>query len=144
MRFYIQVISGGRKMAKSKKAAVVNEAVEAVSVQTEEKNGYDAIVEKFKEKVSKAKAPADARVATQVKLYGSVEGVLYVLIANGIVVVEPFDYKGADIEIDADSDAFVSVLSGNKSISTAVADGDIKMQGNAGKAMILGASVFFN
>lgn len=124
-------------MAKSNKAK--KPAQEEVSVLT-----YDFIVDTFKAKVAKAKAPADARVAAQVKLYGTVEGVLYILIANGIAVVEPFDYKGADIEIDADSDVFASVLAGNKSISTAIADGDIKMQGNAGKAIVLGDAVFFN
>ena len=124
-------------MAKSIKAK--KPAQEEVAVLT-----YDFIVDTFKAKVAKAKAPADARVAAQVKLYGTVEGVLYILIANGIAVVEPFDYKGADIEIDAESDVFASVLAGNKSISTAIADGDIKMQGNAGKAIVLGDAVFFN
>lgn len=103
---------------------------------------YESIVEAFKKKVSLSKAPVDARVAAQVKLYGCVEGTLYVLIANGIAVVEPFDYRGADIEIDADADVFNAVLSGKKAISNAIADGDIKMQGNAGKAIVLAASVF--
>lgn len=75
---------------------------------------YEAIVDSFKTKVSKAKAPVDARIAAQVKLNGSVEGILYILVANGIAVVEPFDYRGADIEIDADADAFASVLAGKK------------------------------
>ena len=124
---------------KTTKTAKKSVAVEKIDTIT-----YDSIVETFKQKVSNAKAPADARVAAQVKLYGTVEGVLYVLIANGIAVVEPFDYKGADIEIDADADVFASVLSDSKAISTAIADGDIKMQGNAGKAIILGSAVFFN
>lgn len=128
------------KAAKTKKAAPETK-VETIIADT---LTYDDIIAMFKNKVSNAKAPADAKVAAQVKLYGTVEGVLYALIANGIVVVEPFDYKGADIEIDADADVFASVLRGNKAISTAIADGDIKMQGNAGKAIILGSSVFFN
>ena len=97
---------------------------------------------KFKAKVAKAKAPVDARVAAQVKLFGSVDGILYILIANGIAVVEPFDYRGADIEIDADADVFAGVIAGKKAIETAIANGDIKMQGNAGKAIILAKAVF--
>jgi len=103
---------------------------------------YEAIVDSFKTKVSKAKAPVDARIAAQVKLNGSVEGILYILVANGIAVVEPFDYKGADIEIDADADAFAAVLAGKKAISSAIVDGDVKMQGNAGKAIVLASVVF--
>lgn len=134
-------------MAKNTKKASVSEkevAVEAVSAA--ETSGaivsYDTIVYKFKNKVKNAKPPVDARVAAQVKLYGDVEGILYVLIANGVAVVEPFDYRGADIEIDADAAVFDSVLNGVKSISLAISDGDIKMQGNAGKAIVLAAAVF--
>ncbi len=123
-------------MAKTtKKTAEV--AAEEVKVLT-----YESIVDDFKSRVSKAKAPVDARVAAQVKLYGSVEGILYVLVANGIAVVEPFDYRGADIEIDADADVFASVIAGKKAVSAAITDGEIKMQGNAGKAIILAETVF--
>lgn len=103
---------------------------------------YEAIVDGFKTKVSKAKAPVDARIAAQVKLNGSVEGILYILVANGIAVVEPFDYRGADIEIDADADTFAAVLAGKKAISSAIVDGNVKMQGNAGKAIVLASVVF--
>lgn len=109
---------------------------------TEESLTYEKIVETFKSKVSKSKSPVDARVAAQVKLFGSVEGILYVLIANGIAVVEPFDYRGADIEIDADADVFMAVLEGKKTMSGAISDGDVKMQGNAGKAIVLASAVF--
>ena len=114
----------------------------SVSAAAEEALTYESIVETFKERVSKSKPPVDARVAAQVKLFGAVEGILYVLIANGIAVVEPFDYKGADIEIDADAEAFIAVLQGKKAMSNAISDGDVKMQGNAGKAIVLAAAVF--
>lgn len=103
---------------------------------------YEDIVECFKARVSKSKAPVDARVAAQVKLFGSVEGVLYVLVANGIAVVEPFDYKGADIEINADADTFLAVINGKQDISLAISEDNIKMQGNAGKAIVLANTVF--
>ena len=103
---------------------------------------YEAIVDSFKARVSKAKAPVDARIAAQVKLNGLVDGTLYVLVANGIAVVEPFDYRGADIEIDADAEAFAAVLAGKKAMSSAIVGGDIKMQGNAGKAIVLASVVF--
>ena len=140
----VQAIQEEIKMAKAKKAVTKTEVEAVVESKSAQSLDWDKILDDFRAKVSKATAPADVTVATQIKLYGSVEGILYVLIANGIVVVEPFDYKGADIEIEADSDVFAGVLSGSRSVSTAIADGDIKMQGNAGKAMILGAAVFFN
>ena len=123
-------------MAKTVKKAAV-QASPASDVLT-----YESIVESFKTRVSKAKAPVDARIAAQVKLNGSVDGTLYVLVANGIAVVEPFDYRGADIEIDADADVFAAVLAGKKTMSAAIVEGDIKMQGNAGKAIVLGSVVF--
>lgn len=132
-------------MAKSVKKAAAAETAAQTAKNTAVKKvelTYETIVASFKEKAAKAKAPVDARVAAQVKLDGVVEGTLYVLIANGIAVVEPFDYRGADIEIDADAEIFASVIAGKKSISSAIAEGKIKMQGNAGKAIVLAASVF--
>lgn len=126
----------------TKKAAAETVAETAAPAAVADVLTYEEIVDKFKAKVSKAKAPVDARVAAQVKLFGSVDGILYILIANGIAVVEPFDYRGADIEIDADADIFASVIAGKKAIETAIANGDIKMQGNAGKAIILAKAVF--
>ncbi len=126
-------------MAKNVKKAA---EVQSAAVVKNDVLTYEAIVDSFKTKVSKAKAPVDARIAAQVKLNGSVEGILYILVANGIAVVEPFDYRGADIEIDADADAFASVLAGKKAISSAIVDGDVKMQGNAGKAIVLASVVF--
>ncbi len=128
-------------MARSAKKTAEN-AVEADSFSTPVTLTYEKIVEDFKAKASKAKAPVDARVAAQVKLFGSVEGTLYVLVANGIAVVEPFDYRGADIEIDADADVFAAVLANKTLIENAITEGDIKMQGNAGKAIVLSKAVF--
>lgn len=129
-------------MAKNTKKTTAAVQTEAAVMTEESAITYEAIVAKFKSNVSNAKAPVDARVAAQVKLYGTVEGILYVLIANGIAVVEPFDYRGADIEIDADAETFDSVLSGKKAVSAAIAEGSIKMQGNAGKAIVLASAVF--
>lgn len=128
-------------MARTTKKAAVETVAETAAAAAEVLT-YEEIVDKFKAKVAKAKAPVDARVAAQVKLFGSVDGILYILIANGIAVVEPFDYRGADIEIDADADVFAGVIAGKKAIETAIANGDIKMQGNAGKAIILAKAVF--
>lgn len=130
-------------MARTAKNATADETASSATKKTAEKVlTYEMIVDDFKSKAAKAKAPVDARVAAQVKLFGSVEGVLYVLVANGIAVVEPFDYRGADIEIDADADVFASVIAGKKAMSSAIVDGNIKMQGNAGKAIVLAEAVF--
>lgn len=96
-------------MARTTKKAAVETVAETAAAAAEVLT-YEEIVDKFKAKVAKAKAPVDARVAAQVKLFGSVDGILYILIANGIAVVEPFDYRGADIEIDADADVLQALL----------------------------------
>lgn len=139
---YHKKFLGGIMMARTTKKAAVETVAETATPAAAEVLTYEEIVDKFKAKVAKAKAPVDARVAAQVKLFGSVDGILYILIANGIAVVEPFDYRGADIEIDADADVFAGVIAGKKAIETAIANGDIKMQGNAGKAIILAKAVF--
>lgn len=97
-------------MARTTKKAAVETVAETAAPAAAEVLTYEEIVDKFKAKVAKAKAPVDARVAAQVKLFGSVDGILYILIANGIAVVEPFDYRGADIEIDADADVLQALL----------------------------------
>ena len=84
-------------MARTTKKAAVETVAETAAPAAAEVLTYEEIVDKFKAKVAKAKAPVDARVAAQVKLFGSVDGILYILIANGIAVVEPFDYRGADM-----------------------------------------------
>ena len=129
-------------MARNTKKSTPAQPVAAVSVVKNDVLTYESIVDSFKARVSKAKAPVDARIAAQVKLNGSVDGTLYVLVANGIAVVEPFDYRGADIEIDADAEVFAAVLAGKKTMSSAIVDGDVKMQGNAGKAIVLASVVF--
>lgn len=103
---------------------------------------FEEIVSKFRSSVAKAKAPADLRIAAQVRLSGSVDGILYVLVANGYAVVEGFDYRDADIDIDADADAFYAVISKKTDIATALVNGSVKMQGNAGKAIVLAKVVF--
>ncbi|MGN0666350.1 MAG: SCP2 sterol-binding domain-containing protein [Huintestinicola sp.] len=103
---------------------------------------YWDVVDGLKAKVAKATAPVDVSVAAQVKIDGSAEGIFYILVANGVAVVEPFDYKGADIEINADADALAAVINGKKEISEVIADGSVKMQGNAGKAILLAKAVF--
>ena len=75
-------------MARTTKKAAVETVAETAAAAAEVLT-YEEIVDKFKAKVAKAKAPVDARVAAQVKLFGSVDGILYILIANGIAVVEP-------------------------------------------------------
>lgn len=129
-------------MARNTKKSTPAQPVAAVAVVKNDVLTYESIVDSFKARVSKAKAPVDARIAAQVKLNGSVDGTLYVLVANGIAVVEPFDYRGADIEIDADAEVFAAVLAGKKTMSSAIVDGDVKMQGNAGKAIVLASVVF--
>lgn len=123
-------------MAKSSKVISENQAAMV------ENPTYDTIIEIFKSRASVVKAPVNVSAAAQVTLTGKVEGILYVLIANGIAVVEPFDYKGADIEIEADARCFAEVINDEKKFKDAIVDGDIKVQGNAGKAIIL-ASVLF-
>ena len=71
-------------MARTTKKAAVETVAETAAPAAAEVLTYEEIVDKFKAKVAKAKAPVDARVAAQVKLFGSVDGILYILLQTAL------------------------------------------------------------
>ncbi|MGN0642147.1 MAG: SCP2 sterol-binding domain-containing protein [Huintestinicola sp.] len=130
------------KAAEKKPAAEKKAPAKKAAASKKAEVTYWSIIDGLKDKVKNVKVSADVRVAAQVKIDGTAEGILYILVANGVAVVEPFDYKDADIDIIADADALAAVISGKKTISDVIADGSVKMQGNAGKAILLVSAVF--
>ena len=70
-------------MARTTKKAAVETVAETAAAAAEVLT-YEEIVDKFKAKVAKAKAPVDARVAAQVKLFGSVDGILIFLLQTAL------------------------------------------------------------
>ena len=73
--------------------------------------------------------------ATQITLNGNLDNQpFYVKVEDGNVEVAPYEYINAPFYIDADADALTAVLNGVMSFASAVAQGFITINGDAGQA----------
>jgi len=92
-------------------------------------------------KVSKTKFTCDT--ATQITLKGILDSQpLYVKVEEGHAETCPYEYRNAPFYIDADTEVFASVLSGDKSFFDALASGDITINGDARQAVLFVNSLF--
>ncbi len=63
------------------------------------------------ERLNKAKVKdVSEHITVQFNVSGEGSGAFYAEIAEGKINVQPYDYKGCDIQVDADSDALVTAL----------------------------------
>ncbi len=131
-----------KKTTTTKKAAEKKPATKKAPAKKAPVLTYEDILAATQKRVKAAKAPTGIEMAAQIKVKGSVEGILYILIANGYVVSEGFDYKGAAIDIDADADTFKAIVDGDKHLDEALIEGTVKMQGNAGNGVVFASIVF--
>lgn len=78
-------------------------------------------------------------IAANVELNGAAEGIFYICINpdEQSIAVEPYKYNDYDVEIRADAEKLLEVLSGKKNVYDALADGDMKIGGNIKKAILL-------
>lgn len=78
-------------------------------------------------------------IAANVELNGAAEGIFYICINpdEQAIAVEPYKYNDYDVEIRADAEKLLEVLSGKKNVYDALADGDMKIGGNIKKAILL-------
>lgn len=117
----------------AKKEAKAPKAVEA---------SFDSIFTAFSSKVKKAKF-STSFTATQITLNGNLDcQPLYVKVEDKKAEIAPYEYIGADFYIDADATAFAAVLNGKKDFYTALVDGSIMINGDAGKAIVFVKAVF--
>ena len=100
---------------------------------------YEDVVEAAKKKMAGANLTRiKYPIAANVELNGAAEGIFYIYIdeANNISV-EPYKYNDYDVELRADADTFVAVMTGKKNIYDALAEGAVKVSGNVKKAILL-------
>ena len=76
-------------------------------------------------------------VAIEVTISGTASGQFYIKAENGKLVVEPYDYKGADIQAYASTETLMKYAEGKVALLAAIESGDIDVTGNVGKALAL-------
>ena len=135
-----------KKPAAKKEAAKPAAKKETAKKETAAKNpakkkglAYEDVVEAAKKKMAGANLTRiKYPIAANVELNGAAEGIFYIYIdeANNISV-EPYKYNDYDVELRADADTFVAVMTGKKNIYDALAEGAVKVSGNVKKAILL-------
>ena len=102
---------------------------------------FGSIFKGVEEKVSKVSFIQDT--ATQITLNGNLDNLpLYVKIEDGIPEVAPYEYINAPFYIDADAETFAGVLNGEKDFTVAVAQGSIRINGDAAQALVFCKALF--
>ncbi len=76
-------------------------------------------------------------VAIEVTISGTASGQFYIKAENGKLAVEPYDYKGADIQAYASTETLMKYAEGKVALLAAIESGDIDVTGNVGKALAL-------
>ncbi len=103
---------------------------------------YQEIFETVKKALSKAKAKAvSGNVAFEFDIVGEGEGKFYIEVKDGNVNIEPYNYYDNDAVLEADADTFIKIATGALKPETAYADGQLKIDGDVGKALELKALV---
>ncbi len=130
------------KKPAAKKPAAKKPAEKSAAKKTPKKKGpsYEDVVALAKTKflaanITKIKYP----IAANVELNGVVDGIFYIYIDSETqsISVEPYKYDDYDVYFRVDADEFLNVIGGKKNIYDALADGNMKVDGNTKKAVLL-------
>ncbi|MBR6483855.1 MAG: SCP2 sterol-binding domain-containing protein [Clostridiales bacterium] len=100
---------------------------------------FASIYKGVKDKVSKASF-SDNFVATQITIDES--SPLYVRVEDKIAEVAPYEYNDASFYIDSSAQVFADILNGKKDIYNAIADGSVRINGDAAAAVLFIRAVF--
>lgn len=102
---------------------------------------FASIFRAVEQRAAKARFLRDT--ATQITLKGNLDNQpFYVKVEDGQVETAPYEYINAPFYIDADTDAFTAVLNGVMSFGSAVAQGFITVNGDAGQAYLFISTLF--
>ena len=103
---------------------------------------YEEIVKK----AQKAAKSTDAskikeHIAVQIEIVGEGEGAFYIEVADGKAVVEPYEYIDHDCKVTADADIILSILDGKFNAAKALASGNVTVEGDSGKALVIAETI---
>lgn len=97
---------------------------------------YNEIYEKVKAALANADANAVfGKMAIEVYITGEGEGTFYVLVNEGKVYVEPYDYVDHDARFVADAKTIISIADGTLKPETAYSTGALVIEGNVGRGL---------
>lgn len=99
---------------------------------------YEELVATLKE----ASAGADAssvkeHIAVQFNVTGEAEGAFYLEIADGKVIIEPYEYYDRDVLVTIPDATLIEIFEGKLDFVDAFNEGKLKAEGNLGKALVL-------
>lgn len=99
---------------------------------------YEEIVADLKKGIKKADASKiKEHVAFQFNITGEGEGAFYIEIKDGKIYLEPYEYYDRNAIIIGSADIIKKLLTGKLDPILAFTTGKIKVEGDAGKALIL-------
>ena len=99
---------------------------------------YHEIYEKVKEALENADAnTVSGKLAIEFFITGEGEGKFYILVDEGQVHVEPYDYVDNDARLIADADTIIKIANGKLKPEAAYVSGVLKVEGNVGRALDL-------
>ena len=96
------------------------------------------MVQKAKETYCKADAgEIKEHVAIQFNITGEAAGAFYLEIRDGQVMVEPYEYYDRDVIVTCDAEHLIQIAEGKLGMEAAYLTGQIKAEGDLGKALLL-------
>lgn len=102
---------------------------------------FASIYRAVEQKAAKTRFLKDT--ATQITLKGNLDNQpFYVKVEDGQAEIAPYEYINAPFYIDADADALTAVLNGVMTFASAVAQGFITVNGDAGQAYLFILTLF--
>lgn len=102
---------------------------------------FASIYRAVEQKAAKVRFLKDT--ATQITLKGNLDNQpFYVKVEDGKAEIAPYEYINAPFYIDADADALTAVLNGVMTFASAVAQGFITVNGDAGQAYLFIVTLF--
>ena len=94
------------------------------------------IFDKFKATLKNADPKTvEGKLAIEFDITGEGEGKFYLLVDEGELHIEPYDYVDNDAKLIADADTLIRIAAGRVKPQTAYATGALKAEGNVGRAM---------
>ncbi len=92
---------------------------------------FEEMFESAKKALSKAKvADKNASVAMQITVTGDGEGIFYAKVANGVLDVQPYDYRDHDVSLTVDSTILLEALTKKKTE-------DLDLQGSPANVAVI-------
>lgn len=92
---------------------------------------YEKIFSEVKKNFKKAKISDTVKdFAFQFNITGDGEGIFYAACKNGVLSVEPYDYKDRDVIFEGDGKTLIAIASGKMEPIDAIKSGKLAMDGN--------------